>query len=186
MVDEVLKVSDKNTYFLTGDLGFGVLEPIRDKLGERFINIGVAEQSLIGVAAGLALSGKKVFTYTISTFYLRALEQIKLDLCYQQLNVIMLGAGTQFDYEYLGTTHFAIDDDRVTNQLLNIEVVTPKNQSELRDEIRKRNKSRPKYIRIGGYKENMDFDIDWNKLKEYPHEAGARQYFKLKYGKNEN
>jgi transketolase len=74
---------DKDTYFLTADLGFGILDDLRKKMGDRFIKVGVAEQVMMGVASGLALSGKKVFTYTITTFYLRAIEQIKLDIVKQ-------------------------------------------------------------------------------------------------------
>ena len=68
IVDTLLQIVDNDTYFLTADVGFGVLEPLREKMGDRFINVGLAEQSMIGVAAGLALSGKKVFTYTMCAF----------------------------------------------------------------------------------------------------------------------
>lgn len=185
VTDEILKIQGKNTYFLTADVGYGVLEPLKEKMKERFINIGLAEQTMIGVAAGLALSGKEVFTYTMCSFYLRAFEFIKLDLCYQNLPVKMLGVGSQWDYEYLGSTHFGIDDDKAISQLLNIDVVTPKDQKELRKYLRMKIK-RPMYIRIGGYIENMDSEIDWDKLKEYPHSGGSRNHFKLMYGKNEN
>jgi transketolase len=99
---------DDTTYFLTADLGFGVLDDIREKLGHRFINVGVAEQCMISVAAGLALSGKKVFTYTITTFYLRAIEQIKLDLVKQNLldRVKLIGSGSyQSPYKNFGPSH---------------------------------------------------------------------------------
>lgn len=182
LVDELLKIVDRDTFFLTADLGFGILEPLQEKMQDTFINVGLAEQAMIGIASGLALAGKKVFTYTISPFYLRALEQIKLDLCYQDVPVTMIGVGTQFDYEYLGNTHFAFDDDKVMSQLLNIDVYTPKNQKELRKLLRQTPK-RPRYIRVGGWKENLDFEIDWKKLDKYPKEVGNREYFKDRYGK---
>ena len=91
--DNLIKELGENDYFLTADLGYGVFDDIKKKLGKRFINVGVAEQTMIDLAAGLALSGKRVFTYTISPFYLKALEQIKLDIWGQKLwdKVIMIG-----------------------------------------------------------------------------------------------
>jgi transketolase len=181
VVDTLLQIVDDNTYFLTADVGFGVLEPLKEKLGERFINVGLAEQSMLGIASGLALSGKRVYTYTMCAFYLRAFEQIKLDLCYQNVPVTMIGVGTQFDYSYLGNTHFAFDDDQAINSLLNIDVFTPKTQQQL-DMILRLPVDRPLYIRVGGYEENLDCEIDWNKLTEYPKEGGSREYFIKKYG----
>jgi transketolase len=182
IVDTLLQIVDKDTYFLTADVGFGVLEPLKEKMGDNFINVGLAEQSMIGIASGLALSGKKVYTYTMCSFYLRALEQIKLDLCYQNVPVTMLAIGTQFDYSNLGTTHFAFDDDKVIKQLLNIDVFTPKDQKQL-DMILRLPVTRPLYLRAGGYEENLDVELDWDKLKEYPKEGGSRQYFINKFGK---
>ena len=182
-VAEIIKSIDhEDMYFLTADVGYGVLDGLKDRMKDRFINVGLAEQSMIGVASGLALSGKEVFTYSMCSFYLRALEQIKLDLCYQDVPVKIIGVGTGFDYEYLGTTHFGIDDEKIISHLLNIDVVTPQNQSELESAL-KRKINRPLYIRVGGYIENLDFPIDWKKLKKYPKEGGDRQYFKEKYSK---
>ena len=181
----LLEILDKDTYFLTADVGFGVLEPLQKKMKDNFINVGVAEQSMIGIASGLALSGKKVFTYTMCSFYLRALEQIKLDLCYQDVPVTMIGCGTQFDYEELGTTHFALEDEVIMNALYNIDVYTPKTKKEL-VELLKQEPKRPRYIRIGRFDKNNDFEIDKKKLKKYPKEGGKLNYFKNKYGSRKN
>ena len=181
-MDTLLQIVDNDTYFLTADVGFGVLEPLRENMGDNFINVGLAEQSMIGIASGLALSGKKVYTYTMSCFYLRALEQIKLDLCYQNVPVTLLSVGTQFDYQHLGNTHFAFDDDKVISQLLNIDVFTPKTQLEL-DTVLRQKVTRPLYLRVGGYEENLDVELDWEKLKIYPTEGGSRAYFINKFGK---
>lgn len=185
IAESLIKKDHKNMYFLTGDVGYGVLEPLKEKMGDRFVNVGLAEQSMIGIASGLALSGKEVFTYTMCAFYLRALEQIKLDLCYQDVPVTMIGVGTQFDYGYLGNTHFAFDDDKVISQLLNIDVLIPKDKEEINRLITLKAK-KPRYIRVGGYEENNDINIDWNKLIKYPKEGGSKEYFNLKYKKNEN
>ena len=91
LVKKLIELDNKNTYFLTADVGFGVLESLQKKMGDRFINVGLAEQSMIGIAAGLALSNKRVYTYTMNSFYLRCVEQIRNDLCYQGLPVTMIG-----------------------------------------------------------------------------------------------
>jgi len=183
IVDTLLKINDDNTYFLTADVGYNVLEPLKEKMGNRFINVGLAEQSMVGIASGLALAGKKVFTYTMCAFYLRAFEQIKLDLCYQNSPVTMIGVGTNFDYAYLGSTHFAFDDDKAIGQLLNIDIYTPETQEEL-DKLLRETPTRPRYIRVGGYKENPEIEIDLDKLKEYPKTGGSKEYFIKKYGKD--
>ena len=182
IVDTLLQIVDNDTYFLTADVGFGILEPLREKMGDNFINVGLAEQSMIGIASGLALSGKKVYTYTMCAFYTRTLEFIRNDLCYQDLPVTMIGVGTQFDYQQLGNTHFAFDDDKVISQLLNIDVLTPKTQLEL-DTVLRQKVTRPLYLRVGGYEENLDVELDWDKLKSYPIEGGSREYFINKFGK---
>ncbi len=105
---------DEDTYFLTADLGFGILDDLRKKMGNRFINVGVAEQVMMGVASGLALSGKKVFTYTITTFYLRAIEQIKLDIVKQGLldNIKLVGGGSyRSPYKNFGPSHVLTPED---------------------------------------------------------------------------
>jgi len=86
---------DKNIYLLTGDLGFSVLEKFSQKFPERFLNCGVAEQNMMGVAAGLALSGKKPYVYSIIPFItMRCFEQIRNDVCYQNLDVKIIGVGS--------------------------------------------------------------------------------------------
>lgn len=112
--DNLIKELGENDYFLTADLGYGVFDDIQKKLGKRFINVGVAEQTMIDLAAGLALSEKRVFTYTISPFYLKALEQIKLDIWGQKLwdKVIMIGGGNdKFTYDNFGLSHYLLKED---------------------------------------------------------------------------
>lgn len=99
------------TFFLTGDLGFMALEGVREAFGERFINAGVAEQNMIGVAAGLARDGFMVFAYSIAPFiYARPFEQIRNDLCPQDLPVCLVGNGGGYAYGIMGRTHHALED----------------------------------------------------------------------------
>lgn len=97
--------------FLTGDLGFMALEPLRDALGRRFINAGVAEQNMVGVAAGLARSHLRPWTYSIAPFmYARPFEHIRNDVCLHGLPVVMVGNGGGYGYGVMGATHHALED----------------------------------------------------------------------------
>ena len=90
---------DDRIHLVVGDLGFGVVEPFAQRFPDRFLNVGVAEQNMIGVAAGLALCGKIVFTYSIGNFAtLRCLEQIRNDVCYHQVDVKVVAVGGGFAY----------------------------------------------------------------------------------------
>src|SRR3990167_10925565 len=96
IIEEVYKImkENKNSYFLTGDLGYNTLEKIEKDFGNRFINVGIAEQNMIGIASGLALTGKKVFVYSIIPFLImRCYEQLRNDICYHDLDVTLLGIG---------------------------------------------------------------------------------------------
>lgn len=117
---------DKNIFFLTGDLGFNALEPIRDSFPDRFINIGVAEANMIGVASGLALTGKKVIVYSIASFIsLRCFEQIRTDVCYHNLDVKIFGAGGGYNYASHGITHHTVEDLAIMRALPNMKVMAP-------------------------------------------------------------
>jgi transketolase len=97
--------------FLTGDLGFKALEPLRDALGPRFLNAGVAEQNMVGVAAGLARGGLRPWVYSIAPFmYARPFEQIRNDLCLHRLPAVLVGNGGGYGYGVMGATHHAIED----------------------------------------------------------------------------
>ena len=97
--------------FLTGDLGFKALEPLQEALGSRFINAGVAEQNMVSVAAGLARSGLRPWTYSIAPFlYARPFEQIRNDVCFHHLPVILVGNGGGYGYGVMGSSHHALED----------------------------------------------------------------------------
>jgi transketolase len=115
-----------NIVLLTGDLGFGVLEAFEEKFPERFINAGVAEQNMLGVATGLALSGKVCFTYSIGNFgTLRCLEQIRNDVCYHDANVNIITVGTGFSYGQLGISHHSTEDISILSAIPNLKVFSP-------------------------------------------------------------
>lgn len=117
---------DERVFLLVGDLGFHVVEPFAQEFPDRFINIGVAEQNMTGIATGLALSGKIVFTYSIANFpTLRCLEQIRNDVCYHNANVKIVCIGGGLAYGALGMTHHATEDLAIMRALPNMTVVAP-------------------------------------------------------------
>jgi len=121
-----LAAKDKDVYLLTGDLGFNAFEPFIEKFPDQYINCGVAEQHMVGMAAGMALSGKKPYVYSIVPFLtFRALEQIRADVCYQNLNVKFFGVGGGFSYGSLGCTHVVMEDMAVMRTLPNMTVFSP-------------------------------------------------------------
>jgi transketolase len=102
---------DPNVWLLCGDLGFSVLEKFALRFKERYLNVGVAEQNMAGIAAGLALSGKMVFVYSIANFpSIRCLEQIRNDVCYHGASVAVVSVGGGFAYGSAGYTHHALED----------------------------------------------------------------------------
>jgi transketolase len=129
-----LAESDERIYLVVGDLGFGVVEPFLRKFPNRFLNVGVAEQNLTGIAAGIALSGKIVFTYSIANFpILRCLEQIRNDVCYHRANVKIVSIGGGYTYGALGMTHHATEDLAILRALPEMTVVAPGDPSEARE-----------------------------------------------------
>lgn len=117
---------DKRIFVLTGDLGFSVFEKFREEFPDRFFNMGVAEANMVGIAAGLALSGKIVFIYSIVPFVtMRCFEQIRNDVCYQNLNVKIVGIGGGLCYGSAGMTHHSIEDIAIMRALPNMKVLAP-------------------------------------------------------------
>lgn len=117
---------DKNIIFITGDLGYSAFEPLRDNFPKQYLNAGVAEQNMMGVAAGMALSGKTVFAYSIATFAsMRGFEQIRNDIVYHNLPVRIVGVGGGFSYGHAGVTHWALEDMAIMRALPNMAVVAP-------------------------------------------------------------
>lgn len=121
-----LAKKDKNIELITGDLGFGVLKPFWEQCPDQFTNAGIAEQNMTTVAAGMALEGKNVFTYSIGNFpTLRCLEQIRNDCAYHNANVKIVCIGGGFVYGSLGMSHQATEDIAILRALPNVVVMAP-------------------------------------------------------------
>ena len=148
---EKLASIDNRIFLLTGDLGFKTFDKFRNSFPDRFINIGVAESNMIGIAAGLALSGKNVYCYSIIPFLtMRCLERIRVDLCYHNLNVKLVGAGGGLVYGLEGMTHHAIEDIAIMRTLPNMTVVAPEDSLEVTAVINESLAYKgPLYIRLG-------------------------------------
>ena len=124
LIEEAKK--DKNIELVTGDLGFGVLKPYFEQLPNQFTNAGIAEQNMTAVAAGMALCGKTVFTYSIGNFpTLRCIEQIRNDCAYPHANVKIVCVGGGFVYGSLGMSHQATEDIAILRALPEVTVVCP-------------------------------------------------------------
>jgi transketolase len=121
-----LATVDHRIMLLVADLGFNVVDEFAHTFPDRFINVGVAEQNMAGIATGLAMCGNIVFTYSIANFpILRCLEQLRNDVCYHNANVISVAVGGGLCYGALGMTHFATEDIAIMRTLPNMSVVAP-------------------------------------------------------------
>jgi transketolase len=128
-----LASNDSDLMLLTADLGFSVFEEFEEKYPNQYLNVGVAEQSMMGVASGLALEGKKIFTYSIGNFpTLRCLEQIRNDACYHELNINIVASGGGFSYGGLGMSHHATEDLSIMRALPGVVVMAPSMAWEVR------------------------------------------------------
>lgn len=136
---------------LTGDLGFTVFEEFRDQFPDRFINVGVAEQNMMGVAAGLALSGKIVFAYSIATFAtMRPFEQIRNDIAAHNLPVVVVGTGAGLSYGNAHITHQAIEDLNLMRGIPGMTIFCPADPVETSWATRQAIKiKKPVYLRLG-------------------------------------
>jgi transketolase len=147
--------ANEHVWLLVGDLGYSAVEPFRQEFPERFINVGVAEQNMTGIATGLAISGKVVFTYSIANFpTLRCLEQIRNDVCYHRANVKIVAVGGGFAYGAQGMTHHATEDLAIMRALPNMTVVAPGDPVEATLATREMAKwPGPCYLRLGRARE---------------------------------
>ena len=119
---------DKKIYLIVGDIGFRIFDDFREQHPERFINMGICEQSIIGVSAGMALEGLKPWVYTITPFLIeRPFEQVKLDIDQQNVNVKLVGYA---DYPTLGPTHTELNGEKLMQLFTNISSFFPKDGDE--------------------------------------------------------
>jgi transketolase len=143
--------ADPRICLVVGDLGYSVVEPFRDRFGPRFLNAGVAEQNMTGVAAGMAMAGHKVFTYSIANFpTLRCLEQIRNDICYHGADVTVVAVGGGLAYGALGYSHHAVQDISSMRSLPGMTLLLPGSPAEVIAVTRwKIANPGPAYLRIG-------------------------------------
>lgn len=146
-----LAASDKNVYFLTANLGYKFFDDIRSKCPEQFLDVGVAEQNMISMGAGMALCGKSVYCYSIIPFLtLRACEQIRVDVCYHDLPVKLVGMGAGFTYGQEGFTHFGLEDMAVMRAMPGMTIVAPDTiENAVKVAELSRDFKGPLYIRLG-------------------------------------
>ena len=151
---------DPSIMLITGDLGFGVLNAYIERFPHQFLNAGVAEQNMTGLAAGLALEGHKVYTYSIGNFTtLRCLEQLRNDVCYHDADVTAVAVGGGFSYGQLGMSHFATEDLAILRALPNMTVVAPSDPWETRVLTRQMAAAPgPKYLRLDKGKAGLAAD----------------------------
>ncbi len=132
-----LAETNPKIFLVTGDLGFRVLDDYAKRFPKQFLNAGVAEQNMTGLAVGLALEGRIVFTYSIANFpTLRCLEQLRNDACFHEANVKVVSIGGGFSYGALGASHHATEDLSILRALPGIKVFVPGDDWEV-DELTK-------------------------------------------------
>lgn len=148
---------DSNVVLITGDLGFGVLEAFQKELPNQFINSGINEQTMMGLAAGFASTGKKVFVYSIGNFpTLRCLEQIRNDVCLMNNSVVIVSVGAGYSYGSQGYTHHALEDVAVLRALPNIDIIVPCDPIETTQLTKMlTSTSKPAYLRLGKSNEEV-------------------------------
>jgi transketolase len=146
-----LAMADRRVVLLTGDIGNRLFDTFKEKAPGRFFNCGVAEANMTGMAAGMALCGLRPFTYTITPFAsTRALEQIRLDVCYHNVPVVIVGTGSGLSYASLGPTHHSCEDVAMLRSLPNLTVLCPADAAEVRQVVRAVVQlPGPAYIRLG-------------------------------------
>lgn len=152
-IEELIRLASghANIGLFVGDLGFSVIEPFADRFPDRFINAGVAEQNMIGVAAGMASEGYHIFVYSIGNFpTLRCLEQIRNDVCYHNLSVTVVAVGAGMAYGNLGYSHHCIQDIGCLRGMPNMTIFSPADPGETRQCLRWLvDHPGPSYLRIG-------------------------------------
>jgi transketolase len=167
-IEQLIERADKDRriFLLVGDLGFGVVDEFRERFPDRFLNVGVAEQNMIGVAAGLAKSGFKPFVYSIANFpSFRCLEQIRNDVSYGNRDVTIVSLGAGFSYGAAGYSHHAIEDIAAVGSLPNMTIYNPADNSELLGSLNAIfNSSGPNYLRLGKGGNGRVTPVDVNRI----------------------
>ena len=160
--------TNKKIFLIVGDLGFNLVEPIYKSYPKNFLNVGIAEQNMAGIAAGIASEGYHVFIYSIANFpTFRCAEQIRNDIDYHNLNVTIVSAGAGLSYGSLGYSHHALQDYALMRSFPNMEIISPGDDNELQDGLSYSFKNPgPKYLRLE--KDNKKiFNYKWKKKYKF-------------------
>lgn len=146
-----IALKDPRVILLTGDHGYGLFDKFRKVLPSQYINAGIAEQNMVGMAAGLARAGFRPIVYGLSAFIpIRVLEQIKIDIAHDNLPVILLGDGAGFVYSHLGTSHQSTEDIAVTRVIPGLDILSPCDKYEIIASMNLAYSLRkPVYLRMG-------------------------------------
>ena len=173
-VKTLLEEAKKNPdiILMTGDLGFGVLDTFQRELPSQFINSGVNEQAMMGMAAGIASTGKRVFVYSIGNFpTLRCLEQIRNDVCLMNNPVVVVSVGAGYAYGSQGYTHHALEDIAVLRALPNMDVIVPADPFETVGITKHLTATKkPSYLRLG---KSNEPNIHTSDVKCFPGKVNA-------------
>lgn len=123
---------NKDIYLITGDLGYGLWDKIKEDFPDRFYNVGSSEMVMMGIGIGLAIEGKIPFVYSITPFAIyRPFEMIRNYLNHENIPVNIIGGGRDKEYGYLGFSHWAEDDKKIMNTFDNLRILHPNNEEEL-------------------------------------------------------
>ena len=182
-IKELIKAAKKNKkiILIVNDLGYGVVDNFAKKFPKQFINAGVAEQNMMGLAAGLAMDGNHVFVYSIGNFStFRCAEQIRNDIDYHKLAVTIINVGPGVDYGHLGYSHHSIQDYSLMRTMPNMLISSPSNNKETKIVTKYLLKSRnPNYLRLSKHEEVLTDDLNYNVNSFKP-----GKWIKLKNGKD--
>ena len=156
---------DERAVVILGDISHYLFSAFQEKYPGRFYNMGICENALISVAAGLSAQGFHPFVHTIAPFITeRSLEQIKLDMCYNEFGGNILSCGASFDYAWDGATHHCYSDLAILRLLPGMEVVQPGSRKELDTLLRSQyGNGRPTYFKLSDHPHNLDLDVTFGK-----------------------
>lgn len=151
---QVAKADDR-VILLTCDVGFGILDSFKREFPERFFNLGISEESAISAALGFYTEGKIPFVYSIGPFLLfKPFEHIRLDLCYHNAHVVLVGSGSGYAYDFMGVTHWTIEDVGILRCLPNMTIFAPGDPFEAKWAVKMAHQhAGPSYIRLGRFDE---------------------------------
>lgn len=154
--------NDNRAMILIGDISHYLLKECEEKFPNNFYNMGICEQSLVGLASGMAINGDRPIVHTIAPFCVeRAYEQIKIDLCYQKTDVTIISVGSSFDYASLGCTHHCYSDIAALRPLPNMQIFVPGNGKEFDSLLKKTwGNGYPKYFKLSTKEHKIDTNIE--------------------------